>query len=184
MSRKAFLQTVADLLTAGRAGISVVLVFCALFLPQYFSPEAAVGGLLLGWTTDVLDGYLARRSGTAGTTWWGRHDLLADLMLVTALAVLLILAGVIPASYLLAITAGAVLVYLMTRQPAVIQLLMGIIDGLFIFFVFRVRPQLGRLIIGWIMAVAVLDWPRTRGQVGGFLQGAGKIVNSFRGSSS
>lgn len=184
MSRKALLQTAADLLTAGRAGLSVFLVICALFLPEHFSPDLAVWGLLLGWTTDVLDGYLARRSGTAGTTWWGRHDLLADLMLVTALALILILSGVIPASYLLAITAGAILVYFLTGQMAVIQLLMGIIDGLFLIHIFRARPGLGRLVIGWILAVAVLDWPRTHENVGGFLQGAGAVLKGSRGNSS
>ncbi len=184
MRRKVSLQTVADLLTAGRAGISVALILCALFWPASLFPEWAVGGLLVGWTTDVLDGYLARRSGTAGTSWWGRHDLLADLLLVTALAVLLVVSGAIPVTYLLVLTAGAVLIYLLTRQLAIIQLLMGIIYGLFIFFVFRLRPRLGRLIIGWIMGVAVFAWPRTREQVGGFLQGAEKIVRNFRGSSS
>src|SRR5690606_28629395 len=110
MRRKVSLQTVADLLTAGRAGISVALILCALCRPASVLPEWAVGGRRVGWATDVLDGYLARRSGTAGTAWWGRRDLLADLLLVAALAVLLVASGAIPVTYLLVLTAGAVLI--------------------------------------------------------------------------
>ena len=184
MSGKTSWQKAADFLTAIRALLGIVLIVFALYRPWEFFPELVVWGLLLGWTTDVLDGYLARRSGTPGTTWWGQRDLLADLMLVTALAVVLLKFEVVPTLPVLILSASAFLTYFLTQQLAVLQLFMGVIYGLFIINVFQTRPALGRWILNWVLAMAILDWPRTRENVGGFFKGVTTILKNFGGNSS
>lgn len=89
-------KLLADLLTASRLPLALVVV-----LLGAFGGRSALGaGLLLilvGWTTDIFDGRLARLDPDGATTRIGDADLAVDLILDAAGLALFALAGMVPA---------------------------------------------------------------------------------------
>ncbi len=99
-----WLKAVADGLTGMRLVLSVALAGLGRLVgPDGLSTAALF--VLAAWTTDALDGPLARRSGVTYQTWIGRNDLLIDLTVAVALLLFMRSAGlihpVVTAAYLL-----------------------------------------------------------------------------------
>ncbi len=80
----AWLKPLADGLTGLRLVLSVVLAGWGRLMGSDGLSTAAFL-LLAAWTTDALDGPLARKSGVTHQSWIGRNDLLIDIVVATAL---------------------------------------------------------------------------------------------------
>jgi len=82
-----------DILTASRGVIATLIIALGLVGPR------ALGWVILltmiGWTTDILDGRLARRQHK-GPTWIGEHEFAFDMMMVFAALCYLVMAGFVP----------------------------------------------------------------------------------------
>ncbi|MEA1871520.1 MAG: CDP-alcohol phosphatidyltransferase family protein, partial [Candidatus Bipolaricaulota bacterium] len=68
-----------DYLTASRGVIAVIIVALGFAGPKAL--EQVIILTLLGWTTDILDGRLARRYNK-GATWVGEREFIFDMVMV------------------------------------------------------------------------------------------------------
>ena len=116
---------IADLLTLSRVVAAGVLLWLGLTGGASALPAAALV-VVLGWTTDQLDGWFARRSPTP--TRLKDSDFYVDLIFYAGILAYLALARFFPA-WLVAgfvILGGAA--WLLTRRKAVVVLCLRIID--------------------------------------------------------
>jgi hypothetical protein len=169
-------KQLADLLTASRIALALTFVWLARGNAAELLPLASFL-LLTSWVSDLLDGALARRSGGL-TSWVGDHDLEVDVLV--SLGVLAYLVG---ADYLEPTFAAAYLLlwglifwrWGWNRDPA--MLFQAPIYLWFIIIAMQAAPDAGRWLIGYIVVVVVVTWPRfPREVVPGFLAGMSKLM--------
>jgi phosphatidylglycerophosphate synthase len=165
-------KRLADSLTAGRALLALALAVLGLSrAPQALSTAALI--LLACWCTDLFDGALARRSGLAGHSWIGDHDLEVDVLVSLGVLTYLVGSGFLAPLYGLAYLVLWGLIFHRwgwRRDPA--MLFQAPIYLWFLIVALRVAPASGAWLIGWILAVVVVTWPRfPREVVPGFLAG-------------
>lgn len=86
---------IPDWLTAARALAAVAILGLVPVGPSALRTVAFL--LLLGWTTDMADGRLARR-WEKDPTWIGEHEFHIDMLMVLSSAIYLILTGFVPRS--------------------------------------------------------------------------------------
>ncbi len=87
------MKRVPDLLTASRGGIALVIASLGLVGPRAL--EAVILLIILGWTTDILDGRLARRYHKE-VTWVGEREFVFDMVMVFSGLCYLVMSGFIP----------------------------------------------------------------------------------------
>jgi phosphatidylglycerophosphate synthase len=152
-------KTLADVLTSVRFVLGLYLVW----LGRQRGPEAIVPAtltLLVAWTTDALDGPLARRDPRGIRTWIGDHDLEADLAVALGVWVYLTLAGfLVPwlaVAYVLAV--GVALGHSGSAHLA--WGVQALPYGVMIWTALRTAPAYGLLLLVWIGLVVVATWPR------------------------
>ncbi len=165
-------KQVADLLTMMRA--SLFLVFA--WLGMAYGPQglpAAAWLLMLSWTSDVLDGPIARRSRLQYHTWLGDHDLEVD---ITASAGLLVY--MLESNFVNWLLGGLYVIFWVwffwrwgvQRSPG--MLFQAPIYGWLIWISLLHATPIGIGILAWILAAVVITWPRFPKEiVPGFLNG-------------
>ena len=155
MARSSFtLARVADALTASRAVIAVALV------PAIASGHIDIAAVLLAvaWCTDMLDGRIARMSGTEGRL--GSRDLQVDTAVGVAVLVGLALTGHAP---MLAFAIAAVLggTFVLSGNAAAGLGLQTIAYAWFLVIVWQRGSAIGRwLLPGLIAILLVIDLDR------------------------
>lgn len=173
MSRR---KGIPDGLTASR--VLIALVILALIPLGPAALGAVAGLLLLGWTTDMVDGRLARRF-EKDPTWIGEHDFQIDMLMVLASAIFLTATGLVLWEASVPYLVGAVLISLYTLRfrhflkfKSVTMLLA--FPWVFIPFVLALfqTPAVAYAGLVWVILALILDWRRLLGVVGDFLAGA------------
>jgi phosphatidylglycerophosphate synthase len=169
-------KKLADLLT----GLRFILAALIAYTAWTSAPEGAIGTMvlltLLAWTSDVLDGPLARAAPDHRPTWLGTHDLEVDLSLALALAGALAAWRGAPAALIAGVIVAGAIGWLAFRSLAPVNLGMGLIYGLFMLMAWRADPMLGGIMLAWILAAALVFQARARAQVAGFLRACRDIV--------
>ena len=159
-----WVKMLADGLTAARLLISMVLVTWGLAVgPDGLAVAAML--VLLAWTTDALDGPLARMSGLVGTSWIGRHDLAIDVALAVALLFWMCCGDLIfpvVATIYLGLWAFVLSRYGRLTKP-VGAAFQGPIYGWFVVCLLLRGLVLGRLMTLWVLANVGLTWRRLIG---------------------
>lgn len=154
------LKTLADVLTGGRF-VAALVVFGVALLDSaraYLPWVAAL--VLLAWTGDLLDGWLARRSGQAGTTWLGNHDLAVDATLATASLIYLARIGWLASLVLVVYVGTALLLSLLLRTHWVWN---GFNTGshlLVLGSIVHIVPVLLYLVVAWLAIMAAVGHRR------------------------
>jgi phosphatidylglycerophosphate synthase len=165
-------KQVADILTFVRAMVAFALAWLGISQGTAGLPVAA-WLLLLSWTTDALDGPIARRSSVQYHTWLGDHDLQVDMAVAAGLLIYMLEAGYVNLLVGAAYTLLWVLFFWqhgVLRSPA--MLFQAPIDGWFIYLALTYSPVHGWLIVTWIAVTVVATWPRFPDEViPGFLEG-------------
>lgn len=169
-------ELLPDWLTASRVFIAIAILALIPIGPRALGVVA--GLLLLGWTTDMVDGRLARRYDK-GPTWLGEHDFQIDMLMVLASAVFLVSTGLVPWEIGLPYIAAAVLISLYTLRyrhflkfkSVTMLLAFPWVFTPFIIALFR-DPLAAYAGLVWMILALVLDWRRFLGVVGDFLAGA------------
>lgn len=181
------MKRIADGLTALRFVVAVPMIWLALTQPPARSLAPTVWLTIVAWTSDWLDGPLARRSGFSQQTWLGRHDLEADLVVVVAQAVILASWGIVlPALVTVVIAVGWVAWCSLEGQGALaliaqgmwtdrkrlavntapLQLATFVVYGSFILAVWSREAKLGYILAGWLVVTLLLSpgrsWHRFR----------------------
>jgi phosphatidylglycerophosphate synthase len=165
-------KQVADLLTILRVFLAGVFIWLGFTHGEAALPLA--GWLLIAsWTSDSLDGPLARRSSVRYRTWVGDHDLEIDMLVAAGLLVYMAAAGIVDqrvaALYLLI----WILYFVRVGVPRSLGMLsQAPIYGWFIWTTLRQAPGTGWWLVGWILAMLVITWPKFPNEViPGFLTG-------------
>ncbi len=174
MARK---KTIPDWLTAARGGIAFAILGLTPIGPSALRTVAFL--LLIGWTTDMADGRLARR-WDKDPSWIGEHEFHIDMLMVLASAMYLILTGLVPAvpgaAYLLAGAIVSLGVLWRTGGFLRFKSVTMILACPWVFLPFVVAlwhdPVVVYAGLIWMTAALILDWRRFLGVVGEFLAGA------------
>lgn len=165
-------KQVADLMTLSRLLLLLVYPWVGLALGAEGLPLA---GLLLvfSWTTDLLDGPIARRSRRVYPTWLGDHDLEVDMAVATGVMIYMMLAGYLslPLGAAYAVL-WAVVFWRWGWQRSPGMLYQAPLYGMLIWICLQDALYIGLLQAAWVVAALILTWPRfPREVVPGFLTG-------------
>jgi cardiolipin synthase len=117
--------------------------------------------MIYAWTSDVLDGALARRSKVGFPTWIGIHDLYFDMAVATGLLTFLTARGSINPSVSIIYMLSWILIFSRFGVISSLgKLFQAPIYGWFIIATFRTEPLLGGLILIFLLIMVVITWPR------------------------
>jgi phosphatidylglycerophosphate synthase len=123
---------------------------------------------LLGWTTDILDGRLARRYNK-GATWVGEREFVFDMVMVFAGLCYLVMAGfipVIPAGIYVAVTVICIAYF---RSKSITMSFAFPVVAVPLIVAYFNAPRAAWFYVIWIVLALILDWRRFKGVVLEFL---------------
>ena len=155
-----------DYLTASRGVIAVIIVALGFAGPKAL--ERVVILTLLGWTTDILDGRLARRYNK-GATWVGEREFVCDMVMVFAGLCYLVMAGfipVIPAGIYVAVTAICIAYF---RSKSITMSFAFPVVAVPLIVAYFNAPRAAWMYVIWIVLALIFDWRRFKGVVLEFL---------------
>ena len=171
-------KQIADVFTASRALIAFIFIWLGITQGEFALP-LAVWLLIASWTTDLLDGPLARYSRVTYQTWIGDLDLQVDMAVSAGLLLYILFSGLIDAKIGLAYILLWLLIFLWMGIPRSMGMLVQApIYGWFIWVSMRDIPEIGVWMLAWIAVAVILTWPRFFTEVvPGFLSGVSDIFN-------
>ena len=146
----------ADLLTASRLFLSVAILRLG-FTAGADGLSAVTLCTLLGWTTDTLDGHVARRDRSGRQTWLSRNDVTVDTIFVVSGLLYLTLAGFVPWGLSLVYLSIGGLSLLLFRARSLVIALEAPLAILPVIVAFAERPPLGWAFVGWAGVAFLLD---------------------------
>lgn len=175
------MNIIADLLTFIRG----VFVIGIIFLGMQQGIKALPATVLITvfcWFTDILDGTLARESDKP--THLGHFDLIVDVGLAIALAVFLVIGGIILLLPVIAAITLTVLFGWLFHSSAPRKLMMGASYGAFILVVWQHDTRWFLFMIGSVLLFMLFFPDRTRQQIGDFLGDAAKLLHKRQAVNS
>lgn len=153
-------KRIADSLTFLRVVVAALLGWLGLSQGSA-GLSKAVFLLLLAWTSDALDGPLARRSSHREQSWIGKHDLEVDMIAACGLLSFMIFAGYVTAWVGLGYALAGLILFWLTRFPRSLGMLFQApIYGWFIWTAYANGGWFGWLPIIWITTAVLITWPR------------------------
>lgn len=152
-------KRVADALTLSRLPLALLVFLLGVILGR-----SALGvGLVLvlvGWTTDILDGRLARSDPSAARTAIGEADLAVDLVLDVAGLYLFVFAGLLPwLESTLYLSIASLIIFLWPKRDVITWFELPVL-ALHPVFAFVAGPVVGWLYIFWLTGAALLNLGR------------------------
>ena len=181
------MKRVADGLTASRALIALLIVLLSLGGKDALSWVIYL--IILGWTTDVLDGELARRAqrrlggedpeiqGEWEQTWLGEHDFALDMVMVYASFLYLTLVGYVPPTWAFLYTLIAAAAILLSHgSKSVTEIFAFPLVALPLIIAYQEGLWVAYAYIAWIVVMLVLFWGRFVGVVKEFIAGMRQLL--------
>lgn len=156
------MKKVPDWLTGSRGIIAVVISCLGLVGPQAL--EAVVLLIILGWTTDILDGRLARRYQKEAT-WIGEREFLFDMVMVFSGLCYLVMAGFIPLVPAAIYVAVAFVFIAYFRSKSVTMSFAFPVVTLPLIVAYFNAPRAAICFIAWICLAVLFDWRRFKGVI-------------------
>lgn len=171
-------RRLADVLTLGRALIAVWLAWLGLSAGQVSLPWAS-WLLVLAWTTDFLDGPLARRGPRKAPTSLGDHDLAIDIMVSLGVLAFLVFASYLDWPYATAyLLLWSVIFLHWGFARALGMLIQAPIYGWFLLVATQSDPTSAVRILVWITIAILISWPRFPKEiVPDFLEGMRRVMD-------
>ncbi len=169
---------IPDLLTASRGFVGLAIL--AMIPAGADALPSVLWLLLLGWTTDLLDGRLARRFDLL-PSWIGEHEFEFDMSMVFCSAVYLVATGLVPRGpgtvYLVLACLLALLSYsraghFLKFKALTMALAVPWVFGPFVLAYIRGEQTVAYMGLLWIALGLLFDWRRFTGVVEDFLDGA------------
>lgn len=172
-------KQVADLLTWFRVFLCFAFIWVGRTQGESGLP-VAIAMLISSWTSDSLDGPIARRSRIQYHTWVGDHDLEIDMAVGASVVVYMLLSGLLApmygVSYLLI---WAVYFWRRGVPRSIGMLFQAPCYGWFIVVSMRSAPAAGWWLVAWLAVALVATWPKfPRETVPGFLGGLKHVLRS------
>ena len=166
------MKRIPDLLTVSRGAIAVA-IFCLGFV----GPGALTAVIILtmvGWTTDIFDGRIARKLNKP-PTWVGEKEFVFDMMMVFAGLCYMVMAGFIDFIYALVYVMVAAAFIAFFRSKMITMSFATPLVALPLVVAYFKAPRAFLWYIIWILAALALDWGRFKGVVLEFLENAKKL---------
>lgn len=177
------MKKLADLLTASRALIAILIV--ALSLKGKGALPLVILLIILGWTTDILDGRLARRARSdsspqpgsgENTTWLGEHDFLLDMIMVFASLVYLTASGFIELQLALGYTlVAAIFILWSSGSKSITELFAFPVVALPLIIAYQEASWAAYVYLIWILLALIFCWERFSGVVREFIAGMRRL---------
>ncbi|HHX44996.1 MAG TPA: hypothetical protein GX714_13570 [Chloroflexi bacterium] len=169
----AWLKPLADTLTALRGVLSLALAGLG-SVAGSDGLNAAACLLLAAWTTDALDGPLARKSGVTQQSWIGQNDLIIDLVVAVALLHFMRSAGLVHP--LVVVGYIALWGVILWRCGSLTKPLGAAFQGpVYVWFgvcLLARKLLVGRVMVAWVLANLAVKWEvLTTRELPHFLQG-------------
>ena len=174
-------KQVADFFTFIRVLLSPTLILLGILEGSEGLP-LAIGAMIASWTSDALDGPIARRSRVKYHTWLGDHDLEVDIAVSIGLMIYMLLAEFVDLQVVgVYILLWVLIFWRWGNMRSLGMLFQAPIYGYFIYISMRLAPLVGGWMIGWIVAVLIITWPRFPNEVvPGFLSGMKAVMQVYR----
>ena len=163
------MKRVPDLLTASRAIIALAILSLGFVGPRAL--ETVVLLTMLGWTTDILDGRLARRYKTE-VTWVGEREFVFDMVMVFAGLCYLVMAGLIPTTPAVIYVAVAAVFIAFFRSKMITMSFACPLSALPLIVAYFNAPRAAWMFIVWMCSALLFDWRRFKGVVLEFIANA------------
>jgi cardiolipin synthase len=173
-------KQIADLFTFVRVIIALILAWLGLARGEETLP-VAIWTLIASWTSDSLDGPLARRSKVRYSTWIGDHDLEVDMLVSVGLGIYMLASGFLSLQVsLIYVLLWGIVFWRFGSFRSLGMLFQAPIYAWFILIAMRLAPSDGIWMIGWILAALIITWPRfPREVVPGFIHGMADVWKRY-----
>ncbi len=175
-------KRVADALTATRLVLALAILLLAIFAGHRPAGllDAVFLLVLLGWTTDMFDGRLARKSASP-KTFIGEADLAVDLTLDVAALVFFAASGYVPwvwaASYL-GFAALLLLIWTNVTLTSILELPVLAAHPVLAFVFSR---YMGWLFVAWMGMAMIVNWSRMWEWIHLYLAGLKNVLRRMAG---
>ncbi|MEW6554574.1 MAG: CDP-alcohol phosphatidyltransferase family protein [Actinomycetota bacterium] len=161
-------KVIADMLTGVRFFVALLIVVCAVAGDPGLLP-LVVCLTLIGWTTDVLDGKMARMDASGRKTWIGDLDFATDLTLIYSGLLYFITAQYLPFwPFFFYMIYAAVTGFIWTKK-SVMMAIAAPIAAVPIIFSFVHYPLWGWVFIGWIAVDLLINWSDFTAEIDEFI---------------
>jgi CDP-alcohol phosphatidyltransferase-like enzyme len=167
------MRKLPDLLTLSR-GLVAVAIFGLGFVGER-ALEAVILLTVLGWTTDILDGRLARKYHKP-PTWIGEREFAFDMLMVFAGLCYLVMSGLINAWLALIYILIAAICIGLFRSKMITMSFATPLVALPLIVASLKAPRAAMWYLLWIAGALILDWSRFKGVVREFLENAKKLA--------
>lgn len=178
-------KQVADLLTLIRAFLGIALAWLGLAQGVDGLPWA-VWLLFISWTTDLLDGPLARRSRVVYRNWLGEHDLEVDMFVAGGLLIFMTGAEFLSLWFVIIYLALWGMYFFRWGVPRSLGMLFQApVYGYFLWVSLQEAPEVGRWLVFWILITVIVTWPLFPQKViPGFLSGLSEARSAGQNSQN
>jgi phosphatidylglycerophosphate synthase len=147
------MAVLADVLTLSRIAAAGILIWLGIAVGAPGLPVAALV-TVLGWTTDQLDGWVARHS--AAPTYLKDYDFQVDVIFYIGILAYLATAHFLPSWLVLGFAAVGIVAWLLTRRKAVGIIFLRIIDGAYGVIILVNAPAIGLAMLVWLAVLAAI----------------------------
>ena len=167
------MRKLPDLLTLSRGLIAATIL--GLGFVGERALEAVIMLTILGWTTDILDGRLARKYHKP-PTWIGEREFIFDMVMVFSGLCYLVMSGLINAwlALIYIVVAGICIAFFRSKMITMSFATPLVALPLIVASIKAPRAALWYLI--WIVGAVMLDWSRFKGVVREFLENAKNLT--------
>ena len=152
-------KALADILTTLRFGLAWIILWLGMGDGADALPTAIMV-LVLAWTTDVLDGPLARHDPTGRHTWIGDRDLEVDISVSIGVLAYLALAGFMPSKIALGYGIGCAVLLRQTRSRHLAWAVQAPPYAGIIYVALRDAQNYGLIAVGYVALIIAATWPR------------------------
>lgn len=155
-----------DILTASRGVIAALIIILGFFGPRELGWVIFL--TMIGWTTDILDGRIARIQHKR-PTWIGEHEFAFDMMMVFAALCYLVMTGFVPVLPAAIYVTVALLFIIVFQSKSVTMSFAFPLVALPLVVAYFRAPHAAYIYIAWIGLALLYDWRRFVGVVQEFL---------------
>ena len=138
--------------------------------------EAVIILMIIGWTTDIFDGRLARKYHKP-PTWVGEHEFIFDMVMVFSGLAYLVMARFIDPRLALGYIILAAICIALFRSKMITMSFATPLVALPLVIASLNAPRAALIYLIWIAGALALDWSRFKGVVREFLDNAKKLAN-------
>ena len=167
------MRKLPDLLTLSRGLVAAVILSLGFVGPHAL--EAVILLTIIGWTTDIFDGRLARKYHKP-PTWIGEREFIFDMLMVFAGLCYLVMSRFIDPWLAFGYIIVAALCIAFFRSKMITMSFATPLVALPLVIASLNAPRAALWYLIWIAGALVLDWPRFKGVVREFLMNAKKLA--------